>query len=96
MTTARGEQRPLLDWMLDRFPDTPRKRVKQWIVAGRVVVRGKVARSPHQPMLDPRDGIELMGREAVTVACDPEWPIHPQLGLLYLDSSLAAVNKAAG
>ena len=34
-------ERTLLDWLRERFPDAPRSRVKEWIVAGRVSVGGR-------------------------------------------------------
>ena len=30
--------RPLLEWLLQQHPDTPKTRAKQWILAGRVSV----------------------------------------------------------
>ena len=43
MTTEEpiGNKRwPLLEWLLEKHPDTPKKRAKQWITAGRVSVDG--------------------------------------------------------
>ena len=87
--------RTLLDWMLEKFPDTPRKRAKQWILAGRVSVAGTVLRKPNQLMPDPGGKLELQGRRLATLALDEEWRIHPRLGLIHLDASLAIVNKGA-
>jgi RluA family pseudouridine synthase len=96
MNVEHSTRRPLLEWLLQRFPETPRKRAKQWIAAGRVRVAGKVIRKPHELFDDPGSSLEMVGDKAVALECDPEWQIHPQLSLLYLDSSLAVVNKAAG
>lgn len=87
---------PLLQWVLERYPDTPKSRAKQWILAGRVSVRGEVIRKPHQLMVDPGDGLELGGREASTLALGTGWQIHPRVKLVHLDSSLAVVDKGAG
>jgi 23S rRNA pseudouridine1911/1915/1917 synthase len=87
---------PLLDWLLRKHPDTPRGRAKQWIVAGRVSVSGSVIRKPHQLLTDPGDTLELDGCHATTLDCGSGWQIHPRVSLLYLDSSLAIVNKGAG
>ena len=38
---------PLLHWLLWKYPDTPKSRAKQWILAGRVSVNGIVIRKPH-------------------------------------------------
>jgi 23S rRNA pseudouridine1911/1915/1917 synthase len=87
---------PLLDWLLRKFPDTPKSRAKQWIAAGRVSVNGVVIRKPHQTMADPGDSLELRDRHATTLTLDSGWQIHPRVSLLYLDSALAIVNKGAG
>ncbi len=94
MTEARTA--PLLDWLLRQYPDTPRSRAKQWILAGRVSVNGVVIRKPHQNIADPKDALELGGRRAATLACGTGWQIHPRVSLLYLDSALAIVNKGPG
>jgi 23S rRNA pseudouridine1911/1915/1917 synthase len=94
MTEAKTS--PLLDWLLLQYPDTPKSRAKQWIMAGRVSVNGVVIRKPHQIIADPKDALELGGRHATTLDCGPGWQIHPRVALLYLDSDLAIVNKGPG
>jgi 23S rRNA pseudouridine1911/1915/1917 synthase len=89
--------KPLLDWLLQKYPDTPRTRAKQWIVAGRVAVNGAVVRQPHRPLPDPGDALQLLDRQATSLDCGPHGlPLHELLTLLHLDTSLAVVNKAAG
>jgi 23S rRNA pseudouridine1911/1915/1917 synthase len=88
--------RTLLDWLLSEFPDTPRKRAKQWILAGRVSVAGAVVRKPNQLIHDPRGTLELQGRRSSTLVLAEEWRIHPRLSLVHLDLSLVVVNKGAG
>lgn len=90
------DARPLLDWLLRKHPDTPRNRAKQWIVAGRVSVKGVVIRKPHQSIADPGDSLDLHARHATTLDCSSGWQIHPRVSLLYLDSALAIVNKGPG
>jgi len=87
---------PLLDWLLRKHPDTPKGRAKQWILAGRVSVSGGVIRKPHQLLTDPGDTLELDGGHATTLDCGSGWQIHPRVSLLYLDSTLAIVNKGSG
>jgi len=87
---------PLLHWLLQQHPDTPKTRAKQWIVAGRVSVNGVVIRKPHQLIADPGDTLELGGSHATTLDCGSGWQIHPRVSLLYLDSALAIVNKGPG
>ncbi len=99
MTTrdaAVNQGRPLLDWLLEKYPDTPKKRAKQWILAGRVRVNGIIVRQPHQSMANPRDALELLDRHAAVLVHDVRWRIHPRVELLYLDSSFAILNKGAG
>jgi 23S rRNA pseudouridine1911/1915/1917 synthase len=85
-----------LDWVLRSYPETPRNRAKQWILAGRVSVHGEVIRKPHQGLPDPGAALELGGRHATTLDCGSGWQIHPRVSLLYLDPSLAVVNKGPG
>jgi 23S rRNA pseudouridine1911/1915/1917 synthase len=86
--------RPLLDWLLQKYPATPKKRARQWIQAGRVRVNGVVVRRPQQVVPDSA-AIELLDRHAQTLDCGPTGlPIHPRVVLLHLDAALAVVNKA--
>ncbi|HWQ92802.1 MAG TPA: RluA family pseudouridine synthase [Clostridia bacterium] len=88
--------RPLLDWLLQRNPDTPKSRAKEWITSGRVSVNGVVLRKPNQAIPDPGAALELRPRKATTLDCGPGWPIHPRVSLLYLDLAFAIVNKGPG
>ena len=87
---------PLLHWLSRKYPDTPKSRAKQWILAGRVSVNGVILRKPHQILPDPGDALVLSDRHATTLACGAGWQIHPRVSLLYLDSALAIVNKGPG
>jgi 23S rRNA pseudouridine1911/1915/1917 synthase len=89
--------RPLLEWLLESFPDTPKKRAKQWITAGRVRVGGVVLRKPQQLIPDPGATLQLLDRQAKTLDCGPNGlTIHPRLVVLHLDAALAVVNKGPG
>jgi 23S rRNA pseudouridine1911/1915/1917 synthase len=90
--TATG---PLLDWLLRQYPDTPRTRAKQWILAGRVSLNGMVIRKPHHIIPDPKDALQL-GARLAPLAGGSGWRIHPRVSLLYLDCALAVVNKGPG
>ncbi len=96
LTSIVPKEQSLLDWLLKLHPGTPKTRAKQWILAGRVSVAGQIIRKPHQPLADPGPGLQLLGRHASTLACDSGWNIHPRVSLLYLDASLAVVNKGPG
>jgi 23S rRNA pseudouridine1911/1915/1917 synthase len=93
---AEHESHALLHWLLQRHPDTPKTRAKQWILAGRVSVGGVVVRKPHQLLRDPGHTMQLLDRQATTLDCGSGWQIHPRVGLLFLDSALAIVNKGPG
>jgi 23S rRNA pseudouridine1911/1915/1917 synthase len=88
--------RALLHWLRQRHPDTPTTRAKQWILAGRVSVGGVVLRKPHQLLPDPGNTLQLLHRQATTLDCGSGWHIHPRVGLLFLDSALAILNKGPG
>lgn len=81
----------LIDRLLQQFPDTPKKRAKEWIIAGRVCVNGVVIRQPHAEVTGQ---IELLDRRQVSLPVP--MVIEPRLTLLHLDSALAVVNKGAG
>ena len=100
MTTENSSEqqiRPLVDWVLRQHPATPKKRAKQWILAGRVSVNGVIIRQPNRSLPDPRDALQLLDRRATALDCGPAgWQIHPRVTLLYLDAALAVVNKGPG
>ena len=100
MTTEDSTEplkRPLLEWLLRKYPDTPKKRAKQWIAAGRVSVNGVIVRLPNQPIPDPQNALELLHRRATALDCGANgWQIHPRVAVLYLDAALAVVNKGPG
>ena len=85
-----------MEWLLLRHPETPRTRAKQWIQSGRVSVGGVAVRKPQEMMRDPGAGLGLSQRGATTLDCGEGWQVHPRVGLLYLDTSLAIVNKGPG
>jgi 23S rRNA pseudouridine1911/1915/1917 synthase len=95
LPASEGNANRLLDALLLSYPGTPKVRAKQWIVAGRVTVNGAVVRKPHFPVSD-QDEIALGGRHATTLDCGSGWQIHPRVSLLYVDTSLAIVNKGPG
>jgi 23S rRNA pseudouridine1911/1915/1917 synthase len=90
------KQKPLIDWVLARFPDTPKRRAKEWIVGGRVTVGGHAATKPHQLMDDPADSLQLVTLRKRGEAMSEPLRIHPRVTLLYLDASLAVLDKGAG
>ena len=90
-------RRPLLEWLLLKYPDTPRKRAKEWIQAGRVTVNGTIIQRPHERMLDPQESLQLLARRAALLDLGPGgWGIHPRVTVLHLDTALAIVDKGPG
>lgn len=94
--STKNQDSPLLDWLVKKHPETPRKRAKQWIQAGRVSVHGEIIRQPHRTMADPGDGLELLNRGATALSFGSGWQIHPRVALLHLDTAIAVVNKGPG
>lgn len=94
--STKNQDSPLLDWLLRKYPETPRKRAKQWIQAGRVSVHGEIVRQPHRIMADPGPGLELLNRGATALSFGSGWQIHLRVALLHLDTALAVVNKGPG
>jgi 23S rRNA pseudouridine1911/1915/1917 synthase len=93
---SSSELKPLLEWLLLRYPDTPKTRAQQWVTGGRVSVGGTVIRRPQEPIPDPGATLELLDRHAASVNLDSPREIHPRVALLHLDGSLAVVNKGPG
>jgi predicted rRNA methylase YqxC with S4 and FtsJ domains len=59
MTTGdstKGLSRLLLEWLLEKYPDKPKKRAKQWIMAGRVSINGVIIRQPNLATPKPPRG----------------------------------------
>lgn len=96
LTPANLNSRTLLELVLEKFPDTPRKRAKEWILAGRFSIAGTVVRKPNQLVSNSAGPLELQGRRLTALTLDEEWRIHPRLSLVYIDAALAIVNKGAG
>lgn len=94
--SSQAQEKPLLEWLLKSYPDTPKTRAKQWIVSRRVTVNGVVISKPHQLIPDPGNTLKLSDRHANTLDLGSGWIIHPRVTLLYLDSAFAIVNKGPG
>ena len=88
--------KPLLNWLLLRYPDTPKTRAKQWVLAGRISVGGVILRKPHQLIPDPGAALQLLERQAASLDPNAGWRIHPRVTLIHLDGSLGIVNKGPG
>lgn len=89
-------ERSLLDWAVRLCPDSPRKRVKQWIASGRFYLDGQVETRAGLRMRDPGDALTMGEPDTSVFSWVRRKRIHPKLTVLYLDSSLAIVNKDAG
>ncbi|PXA03718.1 hypothetical protein DDZ13_10510 [Coraliomargarita sinensis] len=96
--TSHTEEKTALEWLARDYPDSPKKRLKQWFARGRVQLDGHPLTKPHHRLEDP--GERLRMGEAVPGAkvFFKRMPtrIHAQVNLLYIDRSLAIVNKGAG
>lgn len=88
--------RPLLDWLGDRHPESPRKRLKSWIAAGRVFLDGNPVRTPQLRMTDPGARLTLGTREEGRLA--PREPAETVSGIpvVFADESLLIVDKPVG
>ncbi|HVU99807.1 MAG TPA: RluA family pseudouridine synthase, partial [Verrucomicrobiae bacterium] len=86
----------LLERLLAQYPDTPRSRAKEWILAGRVSVDDVIIRKPHHVPENSDAVVSLAGRKSSGLDCGAGWRIHARVTLLYLDASIAIVNKGPG
>jgi 23S rRNA pseudouridine1911/1915/1917 synthase len=85
----------LLQLFLEKFPDTPRTRAKQWIANGRVRVNGGAVRQA-SATVDPQAKLELGERHEKVFAPQREERLHGKVALIYLDQAIAIIDKAAG
>jgi len=92
----QAPERTLLEWAQVLCPDTPRKRLKQWIAAGRFYLDGKAVSQAGLRMPDPGDSLALGAPDSSVASWEHRKKVHPKLTVLYLDESLAIVDKAAG
>ena len=91
-----SEGKTLLDWATRLCPDSPRKRVKEWIASGRFCLEGRVVTKAGLRLSDPGQALTLGAPDEAAPAWGHRKRIHPKLVLVYLDSDLAIVDKEAG
>lgn len=93
---ANQTEKTLLDWATQLCPDSPRKRIKEWIVTGRFCLDGQVVTKAGIRMSDPGTALTMGAPDKAAAALGHRKRIHPKLVLVYLDSDLAIVDKEAG
>lgn len=91
-----SEERSVLEWLSQRYPDSPRKRIKEWFAKGRVQLDGVIIRKSHKRISDPGEQLSIVNAQAPVFFRRMPIRIHAQLNLLYIDHSLAILNKGAG
>lgn len=94
--TESDYEKTLLDWATDLCPASPRKRIKDWIVAGRFCLDGRVITKAGLRLPDPGVRLTMGAPEMATARLGHRKRIHPKLVLVSLDSDLAIVDKEAG
>ena len=87
-----SEVKPALEWLSERYPDSPRKRLKEWFTKGRVQLDGVVIKKPHEQMPDPGERLSMGETPPPVFFRNMPTRIHAQANLLYIDSSLAIVK----
>ncbi|MDQ8207028.1 RluA family pseudouridine synthase [Coraliomargarita sp. SDUM461003] len=93
---SNQNEKTLLDWAAQLCPDSPRKRLKEWIASGRFCLDGRVVTKAGLRLSDPGASLTLGTPEKSAVAWGHRKRIHPKLVLVYLDSDLAIVDKESG
>lgn len=93
-----SERKTALEWLARDYPDSPKKRLKLWFAHGRVQLDGEPLTKPHLRFEDPGGRLQMAGANPVAKIFFKSMPtrIHAQVNLLYIDSSLAIVNKGPG
>ncbi|MEM1223481.1 MAG: RluA family pseudouridine synthase [Verrucomicrobiota bacterium] len=96
--SSNPEERTLLEWLSAKHPESPRKRLKEWITRGRIQIDGQVVLKPHHRCPDPGNRLSIGQPTTAAVLPLGSMPtrIHAQVNLLYIDQSLAIINKGPG
>ena len=92
------EEKSALEWLAKKYPNCPKKRLKEWFANGRIQLDGAVIRKPHLPLLNPMGRLLVGSADGSQKVFFKHMPtrIHAQVNLLYIDSALAIVNKGPG
>ena len=77
----------ILDRLRDEFPDSSGRRLRAWLVAGRVRVGGEIVRDPRTP---------VAAADRVTLGPAPPPALAAPLRLVHEDESLLVIEKPAG
>jgi 23S rRNA pseudouridine1911/1915/1917 synthase len=77
----------LLERLRAEFPDSSGRRLRAWLIAGRVRVAGAVVRDPRTPVADA---------DRVTLGPAPPPALSPLLRLVHEDAALLVVEKPPG
>lgn len=91
-----SETKTLLDWAARVCPDSPRKRLKEWIAAGRFCLDGVVVTKAGLRMTDPGGRLTLGAPDKAPANWGHRKRIHPKLVLVHLDAHMAIVDKEPG
>lgn len=93
--SSDANRRPLLDWLAKDYPDTPRKRLKEWFQAGRVLLDDVPVRQFHTQVEDPGTRLRLGSGKPSEEKSGPQ-RIHTGVAIVYSDTHLVVIDKAAG
>src|SRR5262245_13464007 len=77
----------LLDRLRAEFPDSSGRRVRTWLVAGRVRVGGEIVRDPRTP---------VRGSDRVTLGPPPPPALAAPLRLVHEDEAFLVIEKPPG
>lgn len=91
-----SQEGTLLDWAVRLCPDSPRKRIKEWITAGRFCLDGVVVTKAGLRLVDPGERLTMGAPDKAPAQWGHRKRIHPKLVLVHLDASMAIVDKEAG
>ena len=94
---SESEEKTALEWLALSYPDSPKKRLKEWFANGRVQLNGQVITKSHTRMEDPGDQLTMGQPQTGARIFAKRMPLrlHAQV-ILYIDQSVAIVNKGAG
>lgn len=91
-------EKTALEWLARDYPDSPKKRLKEWFAQGRVQLDGEPLLKHHIKMEDPGALLKMGKASPSAHILSRRMPcrIHAQVNLLYIDGSVAVINKGTG
>lgn len=89
MKTVIDKQQILIDFLFEKYPDSPRTRVKKLLQSGSVTVNDRAV-TLHSYILKPGDRVDIIKKTVLPAKTPSPFPV------LYEDQEVIVIDKPAG